>query len=167
MANTYASDTAIELKRTNPEALPSPDSYRPSRDPDTLADLFTPDIILPEQFFHGARRDSYISGEKALMLAVLEDGIRCYQEHLRNPRSNPRLLSQQAEQWIRAVDYEWPFSFQNVCETLGIDPSALRAALLAWKARRAAESATDSGPTPTDKKVYRLHLRTKRTSTVR
>src|SRR5882724_8722573 len=101
------------------------------------------------------------------MLAVLEDGIRCFQEHLRNPRSNPRLLSQQAEAWIRAVDYEWPFSFNNVCETLGIDPSALRAALLAWKARRAAESATDGGPTPTAKKVYRLHLRTKRTSTVR
>ena len=114
MANTYTSDTAIELKRANPDAVPSPDTYRPSRDPDSLSELFTPDIVLPEQFFEGARRDSYISGEKALMLAVLEDGIRCFQEHLRNPRSNPRLLSQQAEQWIRAVDYEWPFSFQNV-----------------------------------------------------
>jgi len=165
MANTYASDTAIELKRTNPEALPSPDSYRPSRDPDALADLFTPDIILPEQFFHGARRDSYISGEKALMLAVLEDGIRCYQEHLRNPRSNPRLLSQQAEQWIRTVDYEWPFSFQNVCETLGINPESLRGALLAWKAKRL--TAVEDGTAPQNKKVYRLHLRTKRTSGVR
>ena len=165
MANTYASDTAIELKRTNPEALPSPDSYRPSRDPDALADLFTPDIILPEQFFDGARRDSYISGEKALMLAVLEDGIRCFQEHLRNPRSNPRLLSQQAEQWIRAVDYEWPFSFQNVCETLGINPESLRGALLAWKATRLA--AVEAGTAPQNKKVYRLHLRTKRTSGVR
>src|SRR5439155_1239305 len=130
MANTYTSDTAIELKRANPDAVPSPDTYRPSRDPDSLSELFTPDIVLPEQFFEGARRDSYISGEKALMLAVLEDGIRCFQEHLRNPRSNPRLLSQQAEQWIRAVDYEWPFSFQNVCETLGINPESLRGALL-------------------------------------
>ena len=167
MANTYASDTAIELKRTNPEALPSPDSYRPSRDPDTLADLFTPDIILPEQFFDGARRDSYISGEKALMLAVLEDGIRCFQEHLRNPRSNPRLLSRQAEEWIRAVDYDWPFSFNNVCETLGIDPSALRTTLLSWKVQRVAEAGSTGVPTPHAKKVYRLHLRTKRTGGVR
>src|SRR5881296_3779219 len=75
MANTYVSDTAIELKRTNPEAAPSPDTYRPSRDPDALADLFTPDIILPEQFFDGARRDSYISGEKALFFFQAEDGI--------------------------------------------------------------------------------------------
>ena len=94
--------------------------------PEGLTELFAPDSILPEQFFEGARRDSQASGEKALMMAVLEDGIRCFQEHLRTPRSNPRLLSQQAEAWIRAVDYEWPFSFNNVCETLGIDPSALR-----------------------------------------
>ena len=164
MANTYASDTAIEIQRTNPEAMPSPDSYRPSRDPDTLAELFTPDIILPEQFFEGARRDSYISGEKALMLAVLEDGIRCFQEHLRNPRSNPRLLSQEADAWVRADDWEWPFSFNNVCETLGINPAALRDALLRWKANRLAEREQTDRPTPTEKKVYRLHLRTKRMS---
>ena len=167
MANTYSSDTAIELKRTNPQLEPSAEGYRPSRDPDSLAELFTPDIILPEQFFEGARRDSYISGEKALMLAVLEDGIRCFQEHLRNPRSNPRLLSQQAEQWIRAVDYEWPFSFNNVCETLGIDPEALREKLLTWKAKRLESATTNQTATPAEKKVYRLHLRTKRTSGVR
>jgi hypothetical protein len=164
MANPYAGDTvAIELTHRQPIPV---ESVR-DRTPESLAELFAPDIVLPEQFFEGARRDSYVSGEKALMLAVLEDGIRCFQEHLRNPRSNPRLLSQQAEDWIRAVDYEWPFSFNNVCETLGIDPSALRGALLAWKAKRLAERQQADGPTPTAKKVYRLHLRTKRTSSVR
>jgi hypothetical protein len=161
MAN-FEEATARELTQ-RPELREAP---RNDRTPEALAELFTPDIVLPEQFFDGARRDSYISGEKALMLAVLEDGIRCFQEHLRNPRSNPRLLSQQAEAWIRAIDYDWPFSFVNVCETLGIDPSALRAALLAWKAQRLAETA-ERGPTPASKKVYRLHLRTKRTSGVR
>jgi hypothetical protein len=162
MAN-FEESTARELTQ-RPEVRD--EAPRTDRTPEALAELFTPDIVLPEQFFEGARRDSYISGEKALMLAVLEDGIRCFQEHLRNPRSNPRMLSQQAEAWIRAVDYDWPFSFVNVCETLGIAPSALRAALLAWKAQRLAEQ-TDRGPTPAAKKVYRLHLRTKRTSGVR
>src|SRR5205085_6442519 len=97
-------------------AIPEPKPERTS--PESLADLFAPDIVLPEQFFEGVRRDSQASGEKALMLAVLEDGIRCFQEHLRNPRSNPRLLSQQAESWLRAIDYEWPVSFTNVCGTL-------------------------------------------------
>ena len=162
MSTTYGETAAMELGRRVANEM---DTAR-DRTPDSLADLFAPDIVLPEQFFEGARRDSCISGEKALMLAVLEDGIRCFQEHLRNARSNPRLLSQQAEEWIRAVDYEWPFSFNNVCETLGIDPSALRAALLDWKPKRLAEC-DQSGPTPTAKKVYRLHLRTKRTGGLR
>jgi hypothetical protein len=162
---TPTSDTAaIEFERAEP-ALAQP--ARADRTPEGLVDLFAPDIVLPEQFFEGVRRDSQASGEKALMLAVLEDGIRCFQEHLRNPRSNPRLLSQQAEAWIRAVDYEWPFSFNNVCETLGIEPGGLRRALLDWKAKRLAERDADGGPTPTAKKVYRLHLRTKRTTGLR
>ena len=165
MAKTSAGETAaIELMQRVATPAEAP---RGDRTPEGLADLFAPDIVLPEQFFEGARRDSYISGEKALMLAVLEDGIRCFQEHLRNPRSNPRLLSREAEDWIRAVDYDWPFSFNNVCETLGIDPSALRAALVAWKARHLADDENRGVPTPTAKKVYRLHLRTKRTSGVR
>jgi hypothetical protein len=159
-----STETAIELRGHEADVTERVRTDRAT--PEGLADLFAPDIVLPEQFFEGARHDSQASGEKALMLAVLEDGIRCFQEHLRNPRSNPRLLSQQAEAWIRAVDYEWPFSFNNVCETLRIDPAALRAALLDWKARRLAER-EDSGPTPTSKKVYRLHLRTKRATAVR
>lgn len=165
MAKTSAGETAaIELMQRVATPLEAP---RGDRTPESLVELFAPDIVLPEQFFEGARRDSYISGEKALMLAVLEDGIRCFQEHLRNPRSNPRLLSREAEEWIRAIDYDWPFSFNNVCETLGIDASALRAALLNWKAKRLSEHENRGVPTPTSKKVYRLHLRTKRTSGVR
>jgi len=163
MAKNLATETAAALDQIADTRDPGP---RP-RDPEILAELFAPEIVLPDQIQQGYRRDSYLSGEKALMLAVLEDGIRCFQEHLRNARSNPRLLSQQAEEWIRAVDYEWPFSFNNVCETLGIDPSALRRALLAWKAARLAERDANGGPTPTAKKVYRLHLRTKRTTGLR
>ena len=164
MEKALADKTTTVIKDAERQ-IPEPGHGR--RDPEILAELFAPEVVLPKQVLAGARRDSYASGEKALMLAVLEDGIRCFQEHLRNPRSNPRLLSQQAEAWIRAVDYDWPFSFNNVCETLGIDPSALRAALLAWKAKRLAERDFHGAPTPTSKKVYRLHLRTKRTSGVR
>jgi hypothetical protein len=162
MAKNLATETAAALDQIADTRDPGP---RP-RDPEILAELFAPEIVLPDQIHQGYRRDSYLSGEKALMLAVLEDGIRCFQEHLTNPRSNPRLLSKQAEDWIRAVDYEWPFSFNNVCETLGIDPEALREKLLTWKAARLQTAGTTS-PTPAEKKVYRLHLRTKRTSGVR
>jgi hypothetical protein len=163
MVKSLATEAAAALDQMPDARDPGP---RP-RDPEILAELFAPEIVLPEQLQQGFRRDSYLSGEKALMLAVLEDGIRCFQEHLTNPRSNPRLLSKQAEDWIRAVDYEWPFSFNNVCETLGIDPEALRDKLLTWKAKRLESAATNTVATPAEKKVYRLHLRTKRTSGVR
>src|SRR5262245_62569282 len=164
MAKNLATETAAALDQMPDARDPGP---RP-RDPEILAELFAPEVVLPDQLQQGYRRDSYISGEKALMLAVLEDGIRCFQEHLTNPRSNPRLLSKQAEDWIRAVDYEWPFSFNNVCETLGIDPDALREKLVAWKQKRLANVDTTSGqPMAAESKVYRLHLRTKRTSGVR
>jgi hypothetical protein len=164
MMKTVATEAAAALEQVSDARDPGP---RP-RDPEILAELFAPEVVLPDQLQQGYRRDSYISGEKALMLAVLEDGIRCFQEHLTNPRSNPRLLSKQAEEWIAAVDYEWPFSFNNVCETLGIDPEALRDKLVTWKAKRIASiEAANGQPTPADKKVYRLHLRTKRTSGVR
>src|SRR6187397_2447950 len=88
---------------------------------DSLSDLLGPDVILPQQFFDGPRGDSDFSPEKALMLAVLEDAIRCFQEYFRTTRARPRMLSRQAERWIRTRDWNWPFSFNNVCDSIGID----------------------------------------------
>src|SRR5258705_10035753 len=100
---------------------------------DSLSDGLGPDVILPQQFFDGPRRDSDFSPEKALMLAVLEDAIRCFQEYFRTTRARPRMLSRQAERWIRTRDWNWPFSFNNVCESLGIDSDCMRDALLRMK----------------------------------
>jgi hypothetical protein len=156
MSKMLGTDVAVEP--IGPASVPG-DIVHGQRDAARLAALFTPEIVLPEQFFEGARRDSYISGEKALMLAILEDGIRCFQEHLRNPRSNPRLLSQQAEEWICAVDYEWPFSFVNVCESLGVNAEALRSALVAWKTKQLADRKAGR---PAEEKIVHLHIKNKR-----
>jgi hypothetical protein len=165
MTNSSGDTAAIELRGQDvQEAALREQPARGERTPESLADLFAPDIVLPEQFFEGARRDSQASGEKALMLAVLETASAASRS-TSGIRARTRLLSQQAEAWIRAVDYDWPFSFVNVCDD-GIDPAALRAALLDWKSRRLAEC-SDRSPTPAAKKVYRLHLRTKRTSGLR
>jgi hypothetical protein len=115
--------------------LMTEDMPEPRRLPvrDSLADILGPDVILPQQFFDGPRGDSDFSPEKALMLAILEDAIRCFQEYFRTTRARPRMLSRQAEQWIRTRDWNWPFSFNNVCEALGIDPDCMRDALLRMK----------------------------------
>jgi hypothetical protein len=68
--------------------------------------------------------------ELALMLAVLEDAIACYRRTLKRPRQNPAILARQAEFWIRLEDWESPFSFNNICEALGLEPMATRSKIL-------------------------------------
>lgn len=119
-------------------------------------DSFGPDVILPGQFYENARTMETASGERALMLAVLEDGIRCFQEHILSPRVRPRLLARQAERWIRSMDWDWPFSFNNLCESLNLNPDCLRESLL----KGASEPRT--GPKPrSSHRVYRLTPRVK------
>jgi hypothetical protein len=134
-------------------------SHRPERASSRAngAEPFGPDVILPEQFYEQQNGLDQISGEKALMLAVLEDGIRCFQEHLKNPRVRPRLLARQAEKWIRSPDWDWPFSFNNVCETLALNPECLRTRLLT--PRDAGEPVPK--PRPSSHRVYRLTPRVK------
>src|SRR5262245_2717238 len=108
--------------------------------------LLVPEQYLPSQLVR-ARRDSLICGEKALLLAVLEDAIRCLDTCARSQMREAR----DAERWVRADDHAWPFSFVNVCAHLDIDAGRMRAALLARRARRV-------GPR---QDPYRLHLRLK------
>jgi len=68
--------------------------------------------------------------ELTLMLAVLEDAIACYRRTLKRPRQNPEILARQAEFWFRLDDWESPFSFNNICDALGLDPIATRERIL-------------------------------------
>lgn len=68
--------------------------------------------------------------ERALMLAVLEDAVACYAGKLKAPRENPRILRRQAAFWLSCEDWDNPFSFNNVCEALALDPTALRERIL-------------------------------------
>jgi hypothetical protein len=129
---------------------------------DSLSDVLGPDVILPQQFFDGPRRDSDFSPEKALMLAVLEDAIRCFQEYFRTTRARPRMLSRQAERWIRTRDWNWPFSFNNVCDALGIDPDCMRDTLLRMKYERLMDEQRPRAHTaPRPARIVRLSARAK------
>lgn len=108
-------------------------------DVDSLSQLiFAPDPSSPFQHekVHGVQKGpADCQALKALMLAVLQDAIACFQGYFFQPsRSNEKLL-QEAEEWIYSMD-EGIFSFINVCETLGLDPKNLRKGLEQWKARQ-------------------------------
>jgi hypothetical protein len=70
----------------------------------------------------GESRSGQLTGTKALMLAVLEDGIRSY-------LGRSRLLADEAECWIFSRARQSPFCFVVVCETLGLQPDAVRKTL--------------------------------------
>lgn len=90
----------------------------------------TPDAVLPAQVSGGVRWDADTSGPRALMLAVLEDAIRCIENGRWQRRFGARRLAAEAEAWVRCDRADWPFSFLNVCEVLGIDVDAVRSRLL-------------------------------------
>jgi hypothetical protein len=98
-----------------------------------LGNLFVPDAITPEQYYDSRRDDSAIRPLKRLMMAVLEDALRCFQNNA-DAMSGPRKrLFLEAEQWLCGEGGDGPFSFETICETLGIEPRFLRGGLREWR----------------------------------
>ena len=64
------------------------------------------------------------------MLAVLEDAVWCLQNQATCASRKPRKLFDEALQWILMDDDDWLFSFNNVCEAVGLSPGCLRRGLL-------------------------------------
>ena len=76
------------------------------------------------------RRGHPNTGTRALMLAVFEDGVRCYLTGSGRART-------EAEEWVNSTQRRSPFSFVVVSETLGLDPRAARVALRQFRERLA------------------------------
>ena len=73
--------------------------------------------------------------EHLLVLAVLEEAIHCYQKYLLATKRRPRRLFREAEEWIMSSDSNLPFSFENICMVVGLDPSYVRRVLHTWRDR--------------------------------
>jgi len=101
--------------------------------------LFQPDMLITAQYLETIRRKSHLEPEKSLMLAVLEDAVFCFQKNLFAPTNNKKALFHEAEDWILEEECEWLFSFENICETLGINPRYLQKGLMDWKRTKQGE----------------------------
>src|SRR2546425_11024492 len=93
---------------------------------DRLAGLFQPDTLLPSQFFDRVRRRSEHDGERRLMIAVLEDAVDVYRKQAGAQDARAQQLFREAEEWIEDADPTWLFSFQNICDVLGLAPYSPR-----------------------------------------
>ena len=100
-----------------------------------VGSLFQPDVLLPAQYFETLRRKT-LEPEEKLMLAVLEDGVACFLKYLRAENRTGKTLFRDAEEWIWAENSDWLFSFENICEALGLSPTYVRRGLLRWMERK-------------------------------
>jgi hypothetical protein len=85
---------------------------------------------LSAEYFEALRRKTIVEPEKRLMLAILEDAVDCFQHNVFTKSVKGRRLFQEAEKWVVEVDGDWVFSFENVCETLELNPAYVRRGLL-------------------------------------
>lgn len=100
-----------------------------------IGSLFQPDTLLAEDYAANFRRKIPLEPERILLLAILEDGIRCYQENLTVSGGKRRLLFEEARDWLFSDDSSWFCSFVSICTLLNLDPSYVRRGLRQWEAR--------------------------------
>jgi hypothetical protein len=103
--------------------------------------------ILPSQYFDvsGGHR---LTAEQRLMLALLADAINVFQQGATSRATRKRLLYIDAERWIMMAAKTAPhaFSFDTVCEALGINAGVLRRRLILWKHNVCREVETRATP---------------------
>jgi hypothetical protein len=93
--------------------------------------LFEPDTLLPNQFYAMFKNSQYREPERRLMVAILEDAVSCLSADQRRCNLKQRKQYEEAKAWVLAdEESEWIFSFKNICEVLGMNPSYLRRGLI-------------------------------------
>lgn len=119
-----------------------------------IGSLFQPDTLLSEDYAANFRRKIPLEPERTLLLAVLEDGIRCYQENLFTGSGKRRALFEEAKEWLFSDDATWFCSFVSVCTLLNLDPSYIRRGLRQWEARAHKSAQRKSqGAVPSDQRL--------------
>jgi hypothetical protein len=105
--------------------------------------------ILASQFFAAPPRDA---PECRLIVAILEDAVRCVRQYRTATDAAKRTLRSDAMRWITSRDRSWYFSFENVCMMLDLDPDHVRNGLMvrenAPMAGETASAAATARPSP-------------------
>ena len=99
-------------------------------------------LVMPSQFFPEGGDGP---GERRLMRAVLKDALTVlFKYDATQDRRGQRLLAD-AQHWLESDDADWPFSFVNVCDALGLDPSCVRERVARYRAAQRARPGASRG----------------------
>src|SRR5918993_1840747 len=78
-----------------------------------------------------------VMGEFILVQAILREAIRTYQKYAVKKGTRASRLFRDVNEWFSSDDRRWFFSFVNVCDTLGLEPTYIRTGLKLWRGREA------------------------------
>ena len=84
--------------------------------------------VIAEEIYNGEK--GYAIGPvRSLMSALLFDGVQSYMMYESGGGNSGKKKNREAFNWVHSRAKEYIFSFDNVCEALGIDPEYLRCGL--------------------------------------
>ena len=92
--------------------------------------ILTEVAIRPVQFYEVWSRSTAVSAERGLALAVVEEAINDLRTYRFAQRRRGQRAYWEAYDWIAADDRGWPFSFVNLCASLGLEVEPVRRRLL-------------------------------------
>jgi hypothetical protein len=120
-------------------------SRAPLQEEPSLHSALQPEAVMPVQFYGARRGGEQVEAVKRLMCAILEDALRCFERNLQACTTLRRREFREAENWLFSrSEGEGLFSFENVCDALGVDPNRLRRAI----SQRRASVLTCQTPNP-------------------
>jgi hypothetical protein len=96
---------------------------------------FPTDVVMPSQFYPARRRPTSVEPILRLMAGILIDAMRSFQRNFEARDAKRRGEFREAEYWIfhDKGDEDGPFSFEDVCTALEIDPRRLRDLIVRWE----------------------------------
>ena len=119
-----------------------------------IGSLFQPDTLVGEDYASNFRRKLPLESERTLLLAILEDGIRCYQENLFAAGGKRRTLFEESRDWLFSDDAGWFCSFISLCTLLNLEPNYIRRGLRQWETRaRKASQKKSHGAVAVDQRM--------------
>ena len=86
-----------------------------------------------EAILEGVYKKTLREGEERLMFAVLENAVEYFQKYVLARKPRGKQLFREAEEWFLDKDSDELFSFESICETLGLHPDPIRKGLMVWK----------------------------------
>lgn len=98
--------------------------------------VLSTEVLTAEQFFARSRLAMPLTGAQRLMLAMVTDAIQCFLKYHDACVPKKRRLFHEAKEWIWSPEQHQLFSFEYVCEHLGLDPAYLRQGLRQWEEQK-------------------------------